>query len=269
MHRSDVTIFAILNVTEDSFSDGGRYLETSAAIDRALALGEAGADVLDIGAASSHPEARSVTAAEEIDRLAPVVDALAGRVLVSIDSWQPQVQRWAMQQKVAWLNDIRGFAFSEIYESLAASDCGLVLMHSVAETDKAQRENFPAADVLDRIEKFFTARVDALTTAGVDPSRIVLDPGMGLFLGSDPEASLVVLRNIARLKAEFRNELLISVSRKSVVGAVSGRAVDQRLAAGLAMELFAVEQGARFIRTHEPAALSDALRALEILRPVG
>jgi dihydropteroate synthase len=263
LRRCDVTIFSILNITEDSFSDGGRYLDPTAALEQAAVLIDGGADVLDLGAASSHPDAKSVSASEEIDRLGPVVEALAGTASLSIDTWRPEVQRWALANGVSWLNDIRGFGVPDLYEELRRSRCGLVLMHSVTEGATAAREDFPAADVLRRVETFWTERLSALMAAGIDASRIVLDPGMGLFLGGEVEASLNVLRGIADLRKRFANQLMISVSRKSVIGALSGRPVAERGAAGLAVELYAIEKGARYIRTHDSTALGDALRTLE------
>jgi dihydropteroate synthase len=262
-----VTIFGIVNVTRDSFSDGGRYLDPSAATDHALQLVEDGADVIDLGAASSHPEAEAVPAAEEIRRLEPVIVALHRRgVAISIDTWQPEVQRFALAAGCAWLNDIRGFAEPSLHPLLATSAARLVVMHSVARGPRATREATDAEEVLRGMLAFFDERVATLAAAGIARERLVLDPGMGLFLGADPAPSVLALRRVGELRARYDCEVLVSVSRKSFVGRLAGRDVPKRDAASLAAELFAVERGATFVRTHEPRLLRDALVVLEALR---
>ncbi|HYB99395.1 MAG TPA: dihydropteroate synthase [Candidatus Limnocylindrales bacterium] len=262
-----VTIFGIVNLTEDSFSDGGRFLQPEAAIDHALRLRADGADVIDLGPASSAPEAREVSAQEEIERLAPVMAELSRHgVAVSVDSWRTQTQRYALGAGAAYLNDIRGFDDAAFHSELAASTARLVVMHSVQRGPRATREVTDAAAVLRGIEEFFAARVAALETAGIDRARLVLDPGMGLFLGADPEPSVLVLRRVGELRARHGCDVMISVSRKSVVGRLAGgRGIHERAAASLAAELFAVERGATFIRTHEPRMLRDALTVLSAL----
>lgn len=268
MPASGVTILGIVNVTRDSFSDGGRWLEPSAAIEHALALVEDGAHVIDLGAASSHPEAEAVGEDEEIRRLEPVLAALVARgVAVSVDTWQTGVQRWALAAGARWLNDIRGFADASFHPELAASDAGLVVMHSVSGGTRATRDATDADDVMRGLVAFFDARVAALEAAGIHRSRLVLDPGMGLFLGADPAPSVHVLRCLGDLRARWGLPLLVSVSRKSFVGRLAGGApVGRRDAASLAAELFAVERGATFVRTHEPRLLRDALAVLGELR---
>lgn len=270
MPSAGVTIFGIVNVTRDSFSDGGRYLDSDAAVRHGLELVADGADVLDVGAASSHPEAEAVPAAEEIRRLTPVIDAFCEQgVAISVDSWQPEVQRFALARGVAWLNDIRGFPDPSVYPALAAGHAGLVVMHSVSGGGRATREPTDAETVYQGLLAFFETRIAELEAAGVARERLVLDPGMGLFLGAEPEPSVLVLRRLGQLRERFGLPLLVSVSRKSLVGRLAGRDVDRRDAASLAAELFAVEQGAALIRTHEPRLLRDALKVLEALRGPG
>ncbi|HEY2776210.1 MAG TPA: dihydropteroate synthase [Candidatus Binatia bacterium] len=270
MPAAAVTIFGIVNVTRDSFSDGGRFLEPRAAIEHARSLVDDGADVIDVGAASSHPEAEVVTVAEEIRRLEPVIGALvASGIAVSVDSTQPQVQRFALAAGASWINDIRGFPDQAMYPHLAASGAALVVMHSIARAERATREHTQPAAVLDGIVEFFDARIAALQAAGIARERLVLDPGMGLFLGADPEPSVLVLQRLGELRDRYAVPLMISVSRKSLVGRLSGRPRSPRDASSLATELFAVERGATFIRTHEPRLLRDALVAREALeRPL-
>ncbi|HVZ90685.1 MAG TPA: dihydropteroate synthase [Rhizomicrobium sp.] len=253
-------LLGILNITEDSFSDGAKFLDPAAALAQARKLA-ADADILDIGAASSKPDAIAVPPEVEIARLAPVVAAMreAGAP-VSIDSFAPEVQSWALGQGADYLNDVRGFPAPQLYPALAGSTARLIVMFSVEGKGPATRLFVPAADLFARIERFFESRIETLVAAGVARERLILDPGMGLFLGSDPDASFTVLRRIADLKAAFGLPVLISVSRKSFLRRLVGRAVPDIGPATLAAELYAAGQGADYIRTHDPAALKDALK---------
>lgn len=260
-------LFGIVNITADSFSDGGKYLAPEAAIAHALALAGDGADVLDLGAAASNPEAEAVPPQEEIARLAPVIAALHGRGLaVSVDSFSPQTQLWALAQNAAYVNDIEGFAQPEIYPQLAASRAKLVVMHKVQERGKATRVEIPAGGIVDRIFPFFEARVAALTKAGIGRERLILDPGMGLFLSTEAQASAEALRAIPKLKARFGLPVLVSVSRKSFLRAFTGRKTAESGAGTLAAEIYAALQGADFIRTHDVRALADGLKVWRGLR---
>jgi dihydropteroate synthase type 2 len=253
------TILGILNITADSFSDGGKYLEPAAAIAHGKALAANGADVLDLGAASSNPDAEGVPPDVEIARLAAVVPTLRGVVPLSIDSYALQVQRWALGQGVDFLNDIQGFADPVLYPALAASRTRLVVMHSVQRMGRATRVDVSPAEIMARITAFFDARLAALETAGVARERLILDPGMGFFLGTHPETSLTVLRRLPELRARYHLPLLVSVSRKSFLRRITGRDASASGSASLAAELFAIRQGAEYIRTHAPEPLRDAL----------
>jgi dihydropteroate synthase type 2 len=260
-----VKLLGILNITEDSFSDGGKFLVPEAALAHARALAK-DADAIDLGAASSRPDAVPVAPDVEIARLAPVVEAMKREgVALSIDTFSPEVQRWAIERKVEYLNDVRGFPFPELHPALAASCAKLIVMHSVQGLGPATRVRVPAEDLYGRIVDFFDRRIRALTTAGVARDRLVLDPGMGLFLGSHPDASFAVLRRIADLKSAFGLPVLISVSRKSFLRRLVDRAVTEAGALTLAAELHAVREGADYIRTHDPRALLDALAVFRVL----
>jgi dihydropteroate synthase type 2 len=259
-------LFGILNITADSFSDGGRFLEPAAALQHARALMAGGADALDIGAASSNPEAAAVAPEIEIARLESVVPQLMKEgVPISVDTFSPVVQHWALERNVAYLNDIQGFPDSEIYPALAASSAKLIVMHSVQERGRATRVEVPTEEIVPRCIAFFERRVAALTAAGIDRSRLILDPGMGFFLGSNPDASLTMLRELPQLKRAFGLPVLVSVSRKSFLRRIAGRDAGQSGPATLAAELFAAQKGADHIRTHDPAATLDALRVWNAL----
>ena len=257
-------ILGILNITTDSFSDGGKYLAPLDALAHADTLLADGADIIDIGAASSHPDASPVEPQTEIARLASVVPALhdVGASL-SIDSFSTRVQRWALEQGVDYLNDIHGFADPALYPDLAAARAKLIVMHMVQENGIATRADIPPEEIMDRILTFFEQRLAALTGAGIAPERLILDPGMGFFLSSNPQASLTVLGRLPELADAFGLPLLVSVSRKSFLGALPGTADE----AGLAAEMFAVRQGAAYIRTHAPSGLREGLKLLEELEP--
>lgn len=261
-------LFGILNITADSFSDGGAFLGPAAALAQARRLCEGGADVIDIGAAASNIDAQPVAPDDEIRRLAPVVATLSeAGIPVSIDSFSPAVQRFALGRGVAYLNDIHGFAEPGLYPALAAATCRLVVMHAVSARGRAEPVDLSAAEAMRRIDGFFEARLATLEAAGIARERLIIDPGMGFFLSSRPEASLRVLARIAGLRRRFGLPVMVSVSRKSFLGAASGRGDPrERGAATLAAELLAAMAGVDCIRTHDPAALADGLKVLEAVR---
>ncbi|MCB1137647.1 MAG: dihydropteroate synthase [Leptospiraceae bacterium] len=265
-HRGAPTLFGIVNITEDSFSDGGQYLDESALERRILELDSNGCDVLDLGAASSNPKAHPVDPVTEIRRLEMalgIVERLRNArnlnpaMAISVDSFSPAVQRFALSCNVDYLNDIAGFRHSDLYEDLARSHCNLILMHAIQEGVATETHVDPAT-ILPRIIEFFGSRLQALQSAGIARNRIILDPGMGFFLGTDPECSLTVLRNLNVIRAEFGLPLLVSVSRKSFLGSLTGRPPSDRGPATLACEMYLADR-VEYIRTHDTGALRDAL----------
>lgn len=255
-----VRTFAILNVTRDSFSDGGRYLGAEAALAHADRLLTAGADVLDVGAESTHPDAEHVTANEELQRLSPVVTALVARgVAVSVDTCKPEVMRAVTSLGVRWINDVDGFRSDAALAAAAAAPepVRFVVMFNRSATARADRRERGVDGLLGEIETFAAERRAAFAAVGVAPSRLVFDPGMGFFLGRDAAPSLHVLRHLPRLVRSL-GPLLVSVSRKSFVGAVGGASVGERGPGTLAAELWAARAGVAFLRTHDPGALRQA-----------
>ena len=253
-------LFGILNITEDSFSDGGRFLEPEAALVQAKKLIAEGADALDVGAASSNPSSDPVPPYVEIGRLAPIVLAAKEEGWkLSVDSFASETQLWALEEDVAYLNDIQGFADASIYPYLAAAKAKLIVMHAVQGAGRAQKIDIDPASIMGRIADFFDVRIEALTQAGIARDRLILDPGMGLFVGTRPEVSLTVLRRLPQLKSAFGLPLMVSVSRKSFLRRLVGRSVAEIGPGTLAAELYAALHGADMIRTHEPRPLRDAL----------
>ncbi len=255
-----VSVFGILNVTRDSFSDGGRYFDTAAALAHAEDLVAGGADVVDVGAESTHPDAEDVDPDEEIRRLRPVVAEMVRRgIAVSVDTRKPAVMRAMAGAGISWINDVNGFRSADSMAAAAAAPRSVrfVAMFSRSASGRAERGD-ECGDVCDEISAFFAERIGAFAGAGIDRARLVLDPGMGFFLGRTPAPSLDVLRRLPELVAAG-GPLLVSVSRKSFLGAVAGGPMSDRGPATLAAETWAVRHGAAFVRTHDPRALRAAL----------
>lgn len=265
-----VGIFGILNLTRDSFSDGGRHLAMDQASAHAERLLQAGADVVDVGAESTHPDAEDVSAELELSRLVPVADVLVARgVAVSIDTRKPEVMAAMATRGVAWINDVDGFRAPA---SLAAAanaprSVRFVVMFHRNASSRAERRDLGTDGLLADFEAFVQERRAAFATVGVTPSRLVFDPGMGFFLGRTASPSLHVLRHLPRLCAGC-GPLLVSVSRKSFLGEVTGRPVAERAAGTLAAELWAARAGVAYVRTHDPAALRDGLAVEAAIRAI-
>ncbi|HEY0266225.1 MAG TPA: dihydropteroate synthase, partial [Rhizomicrobium sp.] len=214
--------------------------------------------------ASSNPDSKPVAPEVEVARLASVIPVLKEKGLVlSVDTFSTPVQRWALGQGVDYLNDIHGFGDSTFYPELAASDAKLIVMHMVQEHGVAVRTDVPPSEIFDRVTAFFDARIAALEQAGIVRDRLVLDPGMGQFVGADPENSLILLRRLPELKARYGLPLLVSVSRKGFLRKIVNRPPREAGAASLAAELFAEANGADYIRTHAPGPLRDGLKVLK------
>jgi dihydropteroate synthase type 2 len=262
----DPLVVGIVNITEDSFSDGGRYLDPAAAIAHARRLRAEGADIIELGPAASHPGSTPVTAAEERRRLAPVLEQLAGDgIEVSVDSSKPQTLRYAISAGATYLNDIHGFGDPGLYPILASAQCRLIVMHAVQAAGTATTVITDPVAVWAGIGRFFTRRLAALQAAGISRNRLIIDPGLGYFLGSTPGPSLAALAGIRELRDSFGVPVLASPSRKSFLRTLTGRDISQSGPATLAAEVFAAWQGADYIRTHDVAATRDALTVLRAI----
>jgi len=251
-------IVGILNVTPDSFSDGGRFVHPQRAIAHAHALVRDGAAIIDLGPASSRPGSTPVPAEEEIRRIGPVLDTLvADGFVVSLDSFQPDTQRWGLAHGAAILNDIHGFPDPAMYPALAAATCRLVVMHHLEQD--ATHPPIDAASALASIGRFFEERLAALTAAGIARERLIIDPGMGFFLSADPAVSVAVLRALPGLRARYGLPMLVSVSRKAFLRTITGSDLPHIGPATLAAELYLAAHDMDYVRTHDVRALRDAL----------
>ena len=257
-------VMGVVNVTPDSFSDGGRFLQPESALGHALELLAQGADILDIGGESSRPGAEPVSEAEELRRVMPVVEALVGRVRVplSIDTVKPAVARAALGAGASFVNDVAANrADPEMWGVVAEAGAGYVCMHSQGAPQTMQLHP-TYADVVREVADFFDERLERLNTAGVGPAQTVLDPGFGF--GKTVAHNLQLLAGLATL-ARAHRPLLIGVSRKSFIGTVAGADVAQRLAGSLACAGWVVAAGAQIIRTHDVAETVQAVRVTEAI----
>ncbi len=255
---------AILNLTPDSFSDGGRARTLDAAIARAERLTLEGAEILDIGGESSRPGAAEVPVVEEIDRVIPAIEALATRIdiPISVDTAKPEVARLALAAGASIINDIRGLDTPGMAGIVAESGAGVVLMHMQG-TPRTMQDNPSYGDVVAEVMADLRARVDRAVAAGIDRERIAIDPGIGF--GKTNPQSLALLRHLDAFAA-IGPVLLIGTSRKGFLGKITGRAVEHRAVASAASALAAASLGARVVRVHDVAETVDALRVWEAQR---
>ena len=251
-------VMGIVNVTPDSFSDGGRYDQSASALAHCEALVKQGADILDIGAESSRPGAPKLSVDQEWSRLAPVLpQALTLGVPVSVDTCKPEIMQRALDLGVDIINDIHALDSTEAQAVVVShGHCGVCLMHMVGDPATMQAQahyNDVTAQVLD----YLSQRVRTLRQAGMDTARMVLDPGIGF--GKTPAHNLALLREQMQLLS-LGLPVLVGWSRKSTLGVVTGKPVEERLAASLAAALIGVSKGARIVRVHDVAETVDALK---------
>ena len=255
--RARPLVMGVLNVTPDSFSDGGRYVGFEAALAQAFSLIEEGADLLDVGGESTRPGAREVSVEEELRRVLPLVQALARENLpVSVDTRKPLVMRAAIDAGAALINDVFALRADRALEIVAASEVGVCLMHMQGEPGNMQQA-LQYRDVLTEVCDFLSERAAACVSAGVFAERIVLDPGFGF--GKTLEHNLALLRGLEALTRRGY-AVLAGLSRKSMLGLITGRPVGERLPGSLAAALAAAARGAAIVRVHDVAPTVDALK---------
>jgi dihydropteroate synthase len=260
-------VMGIVNVTPDSFSDGGKFTATNLAIEHALKLAEEGADILDIGGESTRPNATPVSLQEELDRVIPVIEALVKQlkqdkqvnIPISIDTYKPQVMQAAIAAGASMVNDVRALQEDGALEIVAKTNVGICLMH-MRGTPRTMQQNPHYADVVNDVKAFLAARLQASVHAGVATSRILLDPGFGF--GKTREHNILLLQNLQSF-ATLGQPLLVGLSRKSVLGQVTGNDINARLYASIAASVLSAMKGAKMLRVHDVRATVEALKFVQ------
>ena len=249
-------VMGIVNVTPDSFSDGGRYLHVDQAVAHALSLREAGADILDIGGESTRPGSAPVGAEEEMARVLPVVASLrdAG-VALSVDTMKPEVMAAVLDAGADMINDVHGFEAPGAWDAVAESDCGLCVMH-MRGTPRTMQTEPVYADVVAEVSAYLRQRLDAARAAGIRADRLCIDPGFGF--GKTLAHNLALFKNLDRL-ADMA-PVLVGLSRKSMLGALTGRQTADRLLPSVLAALLAIRRGATIVRAHDARETVDAIK---------
>jgi dihydropteroate synthase len=251
-------VMGVLNVTPDSFSDGGRYSRIDQALAHARRMIGEGAAVIDVGGESTRPGASPATLDAELSRVIPVIEALRSEsaVFISIDTSKPEVMRAAVRAGADIINDVRALAEPGALEAAAETRAGICLMHMQGEPRTMQTAPH-YDDVLEEVSTFLAARIRACRDAGIDPARLAIDPGFGF--GKSVAHNLALLKHLARFET-LGAVLTVGLSRKSMLAKLTGRAVDDRTAGSVALAAIAVLNGARIVRAHDVAATLDAVR---------
>ncbi len=253
----------IVNVTDDSFSDGGKFRDPRRAIEHGLSLAAEGADLVDVGGESTRPGAAPVPADEELRRVIPVIEALAREgVAVSADTLKPHVMREAIAAGCAVVNDVKALRSPGALEAVRDRDIGLVVMHMQG-TPRTMQEDPRYGDVAAEVGDFLRERARELEAAGIARGRIALDPGFGF--GKTREHNVALFRAIGAL-AGMGYPLVVGVSRKRMLGEITGRAIGERAAASVAAALLAAQNGAQVVRVHDVKETVDAMKVWQALR---
>ena len=257
-------VMGVLNVTPDSFSDGGRFLDPGEAVRQARRLAAEGAALVDVGGESTRPGAEPVEAAEELDRVIPVIAAIVAEldVPVSVDTSKPEVMEAALEAGASMVNDVLALRATGALEVVAASGAAVCLMHMQG-SPRSMQADPRYDDVVQDVHHFLSERVAACEAAGMDRSRLVVDPGFGF--GKSLADNLALLDGLE----DFMHDglpVLVGLSRKSMIGQITGRPVEERLAGSVALAALAVERGASIVRAHDVAATLDAVRIAAAVR---
>ena len=259
-------IVGILNITSDSFSDGGLFLVSEKAVQKGLELSVQGADFIDLGAESSNPDGQKISPQEEINRLVPVIRSLkTNGIKISIDTYKPTVMEAVLKEGVDLINDITALKDLQAISLLKANTVPVVIMHARNSNPRAEKKERDDQNIINEVFVFFQERIKTLEENGIGKERIIIDPGMGFFLGGNPEPSLKVLKEFQHLKS-LGVKSYISTSRKSFIGSVLNKDITHRGAGTLATEIWAALQGVDFIRTHDVSSLHDALSMIQAIQ---
>jgi dihydropteroate synthase len=251
----------VVNVTPDSFSDGGRFLDTEAAVSHARRLAAEGADIVDIGGESSRPGAAPVSEQEELRRVLPVLEKISD-LCVSVDTRRAAVMKPLLAAGASMINDVQALSEPYALEAVAATGCGVCLMHMKGVPATMQREP-RYDDVVAEVKAFLRGAVRKARFAGIGADRIVVDPGFGF--GKTPEHNLQLLRRLGEFE-DLEVPLMAGLSRKSTVGKLTGRPVEERLAGSLAMALLALVGGAKILRVHDVKETKDVIGVWQAYR---
>jgi len=258
-------VMGVVNITPDSFSDGGAYFDAESAVERARELVGEGADIIDIGGESTRPGAEAVPAVEELKRIMPVLDALrCVDVPISVDTSKPEVMRVALAGGADMINDINAFRTDGALEEVAPTAAAVCIMHMQGEPRTMQAAPH-YDDVVGEVRNFLGERAVAAKRLGICDERIVIDPGFGF--GKTLEHNLRLLRHLGELVG-LGWPVLVGLSRKSMLGRITGREVGDRVHASVAAALLAVTYGARIVRVHDVRATRDAMAMFEALQSV-
>ncbi len=251
-------VMGVLNVTPDSFSDGGLHFDHARAVAAGLRMVEEGAAIVEVGGESTRPGAASVAVDEEIGRVVPVIEALATRVdvVLSVDTSKPEVIRAALRAGAHLVNDVRALRLPDALAAAADGGAGVCVMHMLGEPGTMQRDP-RYDDVVAEVRAFLAERVAACRVAGIPPDGIAVDPGIGF--GKTTAHNLELLRHLDAFTG-LGGPLLVGVSRKSLIGMITGRPAPERVVGSAAMAALSVERGARIIRAHDVAATVDAVK---------
>lgn len=262
LQRPRAAIMGIINITPDSFSDGGQFDSAEAAFRHAMTLVDEGADILDIGGESTRPGADSVSLQQEQDRVLPVIELIRAEsdIPISIDTYKPQMMQAAVASGASMINDVNGLQADRALETAAATAVPVCVMHKQGRPKDMQVK--PGYDnVVREVLAFFEARVRACEAAGIERNDLFLDPGIGF--GKTLNHNLLLLQSLAQVRSQLKCELLIGVSRKSMIDHLFGRSVQERLPASLGLVVQAVLNGAKIVRVHDVRATHDAVRSAE------
>lgn len=257
-------VMGILNVTPDSFSDGGAFFAPDAALARARTMMAEGADLIDVGGESTRPGAAEVPVEVELERVIPVIEILAAELAIpiSVDTSKPPVMASAVAAGASLINDVRALRLPGALETAARLGVPVCLMHMAGEPRTMQLA--PSyEDVVSEVRAFLAGRIAVCADAGIPPERLLIDPGFGF--GKTTAHNVALLSGLGRL-TELGVPILVGISRKSMVGALTGRGPGERLAASLAAAVLAAERGASILRVHDVAETRDALRVLDAIR---
>ncbi len=261
-------IMGVLNVTPDSFSDGGQYIDADRAVAHGLQMIADGADIIDVGGESTRPGADPVSVEEELRRVVPIIEKLRQEtsILISVDTMKAEVARAAVAAGADILNDVNGFRDPALVEVAASSEVGLIVMHMLG-TPRTMQKNPVYTNVIENVRGFFTERLATLQQAGIAPERVALDPGFGF--GKTVEHNLTMLREMERLRID-QHPLAIGVSRKSMIARLLGdQQIENRFWPTVALTAWIRHAGAEIVRVHEVKPNVEAMRMMEAIMQPG